>query len=314
MTARQSRLGVNLRHRTESAPPIEAKIEIDFYGGGAENKNRPQLRHAYFDINWPQRGWMLRAGQTSDVISPLAPTTLNYTVAWWAGNIGYRRPMARLTKTVTSESGNESRITMALSRTIGDDFGPGDSGVDSGVPTLQAAASRSWRAAGGRRATVGISGHWGQERLEETMGQPVPEFDSWSANLDLQLPVAGRGTIKAEAWSGANLDDYFGGIGQGIYFAEATEIEATGGWLAYEARFGSETLASMGYGLDDPKDEGPPVGARSRNQVAWANLLWDFRPALRFGVEGSWWQTAYLGGDEGSSLRLQSSLVYTFSN
>ena len=149
---------------------------------------------------------------------------------------------------------------------------------------------------------------------EETLGQPVPEFDSWSANLDLQLPVAVRGTIKAEAWSGANLDDYFGGIGQGIHFAEATEIEATGGWLAYEARFGSETLASMGYGLDDPKDEGLPAGARSRNQVVWANLLWDFRPALRFGVEGSWWQTAYLGGDEGSSLRLQSSLVCTFSN
>ena len=37
-------------------------------------------------------------GQTWDVISPLNPRSLNYSVYWWAGNIGYRRPQVRLTK------------------------------------------------------------------------------------------------------------------------------------------------------------------------------------------------------------------------
>ena len=75
MTARQSRLGVDLEHADGDGAPIRAKIEIDFYGGGAENKNRPQLRHAYFDLTWPNRGWTLSAGQTADVISPLSPPT-----------------------------------------------------------------------------------------------------------------------------------------------------------------------------------------------------------------------------------------------
>lgn len=316
MTSRQTRLGVDLEHTAGDQPPIRAKIEIDFYGGGSENKNRPQLRHAYFDMAWPKSGWTLRAGQTSDVISPLAPTTINYTVAWWAGNIGYRRPMARVSKTTHDESGHETRFTFALSRTIGDDFGtaePGDSGVDSGVPTVQLAASRSWSLGRDRKATVGVSGHWGKERLEEARGLPAPEFDSWSVNLDLELPVAASGTLKGEAWQGRNLDDYFGAIGQGIDFNRSSEVDSQGGWLAYNARLGPKLAGSVGCGLDDPDDETLPAGARSRNQAVWVNLSWDVRTALSFGVEGSWWQTDYRDLENGASFRLQSALKYTFS-
>ncbi len=316
MTARQSRLGIDITHETGDGPPVSAKLEIDFYGGGAENKNRPQLRHAYFDFGWPEHGWTLRAGQTSDVISPLVPTTLNYTVAWWVGNIGYRRPMVRATKTLKSEAGNESLFTAALSRTIGDDFGsvePGDSGVDSGVPTLQLAFSRSLGGSGGRRGKIGLSGHWGREHLEEGLGLPAPNYDSWSANLDFLVPLASRGTLKGEAWMGQNLDDYFGGVGQGIDFDREREIEAMGGWLAYEIRARPDLLATIGLGLDDPDNATLPGGARSRNRALWANFLWDFRPALRFGLEGSWWQTDYLDLEDGSSFRLQSSLIFSFA-
>ncbi len=316
MTARQSRLGLNITHEAEGRPPIDAKVEIDFYGGSSENKNQPQLRHAYFDFGWPEHGWSLLAGQTSDVISPLAPTTLNYTVAWWVGNIGYRRPMVRATKTSTSQSGVETQFIAALSRTIGDDFAPaepGDSGADSGVPTLQLAVSRSFSTSNARRGKIGLSAHWGRERLEEGLGLPDPNYDSWSMNLDFLLPVRSKGTLKGEVWTGQNLDDYFGGIGQGVDFARDREVEATGGWLAVGARARPDLLATIGFGLDDPDDETLAPGSRSLNQVVWANLLWGFRPALRFGIEGSWWQTDYLDLDNGSGFRLQSSLIFSFA-
>ena len=317
MTARQTRLGFTLRRTSGDAPPIGARVEIDFYGGGAENKNRPQLRHAYLEIPWPKQGLELVAGQTSDVISPLVPTTLNYTVAWWVGNIGYRRPLVRLTKTIDSENGGATRLTAAISRTIGDDFGspePGDSGVDSGVPTVQLAAARSFAGAAGRPATIGISGHWGEEQLEETIAQPVPEFDSWSINLDYLVPLGKETTLKGELWTGENLDDYFGGIGQGIDFARNQEIEAMGGWLAVDTRTGPDTTMSFGIGSDDPDDDTLPAGSRALNEAVWANWQWDFRRDLRFGVEASWWRTDYIGLEDGTSLRLQTSLTYRFSS
>lgn len=315
MTARQSRLGVNLKRSADRGLEISAKVEIDFYGGGAENKNRPQLRHAYMDLIWPEKNLLLRAGQASDVISPLVPTTLNYTVAWWVGNIGYRRPLAALTKTF-GDGPAQTKLSTALSRTIGDDFGavePGDSGVDSGLPTIQAALWRTFTLSG-RGGRFGLSGHWGRENLREEMGEPELEVDSWSMNLDFAVPLGERFLLKGEAWEGQNLDDYFGGVGQGINFGTGQAVGARGGWAALEARPSDVLLTSVGIGIDDPDDEVIGAGGRNHNQVVWANVLWDIRPVLTFGLEVSQWDTEYVELEDGSSLRVQASLIYRFAS
>ena len=310
MTARQSRFGMRIVAPDRGKPRLTARIESDFYGGGAENKNWLQLRHAYAQLEWPDAGLQLIAGQTSDLISPLVPSTLNYTVAWWAGNIGYRRPQVRLTRNVeTSESGAVV-LAAALSRTIGDDFGraePGDSGADSGVPTVQVRAARRW--AGGE---VGLSGHWGNETLREVSEDPRLEIDSWSLNLDLAVRFSSRASLKAEAWSGENLDDYFGGIGQGVNFALGEAVAASGGWLALAFKPRSGLEIGVGAGMDDPDDENLSPGARARNLAVWANAVWELWPGLKVGGELSSWQTDYLGMEDGSSLRAQSSLIYSF--
>ena len=310
LTARQTRFGLWIEAPDRGAPRLSARIESDFYGGGAENKNWLQLRHAYAQLDWPEGGLSLIAGQTSDVISPLVPSTLNYTVAWWAGNIGYRRPQARLTRTFDLGEGGAVILAGALSRTIGDDFGsaePGDSGADSGVPTVQARVARRWSS-----GEVGLSGHWGEEILREAGTDPRLEVSSWSWNLDLALRFSERLSLKAEAWSGENLDDYFGAIGQGINFELGEAIAASGGWLAltYKPRSGLEI--GFGAGMDDPDDENLAAGARSRNLAVWANAVWELWPGLKVGGELSSWQTDYLDLEDGSSLRAQSSLIYTF--
>ena len=121
-------------------------IEIDFYGGGAENKPRPQLRHAYADIAWVDSGWNMLAGQTWDLISPLNPWTLNYSVAWWAGNIGFRRPQIRLTKQTGIGEGADFLAAFAITRDIGSTssdwamFRLVSSGCSKTVPTCSPAA------------------------------------------------------------------------------------------------------------------------------------------------------------------------------
>ncbi|MEN6450524.1 MAG: hypothetical protein ABFC96_08540, partial [Thermoguttaceae bacterium] len=71
------------------------KVEIDFQQTvlSTENKASVLLRHAYAEVK--DEDFRLLAGQTWDVISPLFPCTLNYSVGWDAGDIGYRRAQIR---------------------------------------------------------------------------------------------------------------------------------------------------------------------------------------------------------------------------
>ena len=58
-----------------------------------ENKPTIMLRHAYVEVK--DDDFRFLAGQTWDVISPLNPNMLMYSVGWDGGNIGYRRAQFR---------------------------------------------------------------------------------------------------------------------------------------------------------------------------------------------------------------------------
>ena len=117
MTARQSRLGLDIVAPTMFDWEAWGRVEIDFYGDGAkhENKGAVLLRHAF--VNLTKGNFSFLAGQTSDLISPLYPNTLNYTVGWSAGNIGYRRPQLRVTYTYPFSQENKLISAFAISRT-----------------------------------------------------------------------------------------------------------------------------------------------------------------------------------------------------
>ena len=77
------------------------------------------MRHAYLKLDWPKSRFNIIAGQTSDVISPLYPQTVNYSVGWWTGNIGYRRPQLRFTKAMRINKDVDLKLEGAFARTIG---------------------------------------------------------------------------------------------------------------------------------------------------------------------------------------------------
>jgi hypothetical protein len=314
MTARQTRLGMRIGRARDGNLIVKGRVEIDFYGGGSENKNQPMLRHGYAEIDWPEKGLNLKAGQTSDLISPLVPTTINYPVAWWAGNIGYRRPQLRVTKTIKTGGASSVSLAAAISRSIGDDFGrlePGDSGADSGLPTVQIAVSRQFSISG-NSSSVGISGHFGKEELHERLGETVPKFDSWSAGIDFSLPLSSKTRFKGELWSGQDLDDYLGGIGQGINRATGESIESKGGWIAIESKPGPKSFIGLGTSMDDPNDDNLVAGSRSKNSSIWINYLRNVRSYLRTGIEVSHWATDYIELENDSALRVQGTLIYSF--
>lgn len=325
LTANQTRLGFLINGPKDNGMETSGKVEIDFYGNyAAENKPKIQMRHAYLQMAWPDSGLSLLAGQTWDVISPLNPSTLNYTVLWDAGNIGYRRPQIRLTKDHMLNGETSLKFQGAIARTVGRDvLGAGatsETGEDAGFPTLQGrvGATFPWLPAGA--TTVGLSGHIGKEEYDTTAAGDNRDFDSWSVNLDALQPINEWMTLKAEVFKGENLNTYFGGIGQGVRAVKSggtttgydREIESKGGWCALAMGPCDQWRFNVGIGIDDVDADDVNDGDRTLNRAVFGNAIYAFNKHAEVGFELSHWRTDYRGAGDADNVRFQTSLIYKF--
>ena len=318
MTANQSRFGMNINGPDDGLMKASGRAEVDFYGSGdAENKAHLMMRHAYMKLDWPTDRFSILAGQTSDVVSPLLPSTLNYTVGWWTGNIGYRRPQVRLTKEYEVDSQKNLKLEGALARTIGrtDAVAGTDSGDDSGAPTLQARASMSLPLYGPKPSTVGVSGHLAEEEYDTATSGRNKEFTSWSLNMDVTQPVNKWLSIEGEVFTGENLDAYMGGIGQGVTTTGANqyeEIGSKGGWVAAGLGPWGKKRFNLGLGMDDVERGNVNANGRTLNRSVFANMFYSLSKSVEWAVELSHWRTEYRGTGDADSLRAQTSLIYKF--
>jgi hypothetical protein len=311
LTARQTRLGVKIKGPETGNMKTSGVVEGDFYGGaGAENKPNILVRHAYMTFDWPDSQFSVIAGQTSDLFSPLLPNTLNYTVLWDAGNIGYRHPQVRLTKQFRVGDDTTLEVAGAISRTIGDvetlTFTPGAS---SGFPTLQSRVGLTFPWFGFKPTTAGVSGHWGREQYSSD-----EKIDSWSLNLDVLQPICPVVTVKGEAYVGENLDDYFGGIGQGVRTVGGRMhgIGDKGGWFAVTLGPWDPWTFNVGAGIDDVDNEDVNTNDRTCNQSLFANALYAVNRNADIGVELSQWRTGYKNTGAVDDTRIQASFIYKF--
>ena len=292
MTAKQSRFGMNI-----SKGDINGKVEIDFYGvGSAENKGGVLLRKAYAEAKF--ENFALRVGQDSDVISPLVPSTVNYPVAWWAGNIGYRRPMLKLFGIV-----NTINWTIALARNIGGDLG-GD-GIDDGaagiLPEVQGRLATTIL----ENYTIGFSGHYAQ--LDGLVDDG--KYESWSGNVDLNLNITSTISVSGEAFVGHNIAGMLGGIANA---STVDGVETQGGWINLKIKPNKDLSLSAGLSMDDPCDCDLEDGMRSKNTMIFANVYQNILQGFLIGFEVSNWTTEYKNMDTASALRGQLAFLYKF--
>jgi len=322
LTANQSRFGVKITGPDDDLVRTSGLVEGDFYGSYAdENKAKIQLRHAYLKLDWPQDKFSILAGQTSDTMSPLFPDTLNYTVLWDAGNIGYRRPQIRLTKGFPVGSDDELQLEGAVARTIGrsNTLSPtvtSESGEDAGYPTFQGRASVTLPWVGFKPMTVGLSGHCGREEYDVALSGTNKKFESWSVNLDFTGPINKWLSVKGELFTGVNLNTYFGGIGQGVYINTGTgvynEIAAKGGWLGASLGPWDRWRFNIGAGMDDVDSSDINPDDRAMNRSIFGNVIYSVNKNAEIGLELSHWRTEYFDQGDADSMRAQTSLIYKF--
>jgi hypothetical protein len=316
ITAKQTRLGLKIQGPSTGNMKTSGVVEADFYGAaGAENKFNLLVRHAYMTFDWPDSKFSILAGQASDVISPLYPNTLNYTVLWDAGNIGYRHPQVRLTQQLRVRDDMTLELAGAISRTIGDvealTFTPG---ANAGFPTFQGRAGLTFPWFGFKPTTVGVSAHWGREQYSSD-----EKIDSWSLNLDVLQPICPVVTVKGEAYIGENLDDYFGGIGQGVRIRTVGNttlfqhaIGDRGGWFAVVLGPWDAWSFNVGAGLDDVESGDVDALARTSNRSLFANAIYALNKSADIGVELSQWRTDFKNADDVDDVRIQTSFIYKF--
>ena len=321
MTANQTRLGLWLTgpESEEKSLLMKGRVEIDFYGGGAENKPRPMLRLAYVDLDWRNSGWRMVAGQTFDIISPLFPPTVNYSVQWWGGNIGYRRPQIQGFKVFDVSEKSRMQVGVAMTRDIGSTdsvFADVDAGTDAGVPGFQGRVG--WMLGTDRPNPVsfGLSGHWSKESYELNELGDHEDFQSWSANIDLLAPLAKKVTLKSEAYTGANLAQYLGGIGQGVNLERNLEIGDTGGWITLGLGPYKRLTHHLGATVSTVDEEDIEAGDRSFNSSIFWNGVYEMNKHLNFALELSYWSTEYKSPeaelDSAENFRTQFAVIYRF--
>ncbi len=279
------------------------RVEVDFLGEFV-NENQPQarLRQAYWEAKNDRQRMLV--GLTWDIISPRLPRTVNFSVGWLGGNIGFRRAQFRYERFHDWSDKVAGKLQLSLNQDISPDF-PTDPGVRreaSNYPVIQArTALKLYPELGERAPELGISGHIGETGFDFLAEGPPPlslppednaRFQTWSYNVDLGIPLGQRAHFQAEFFQGINLSPYLGGIGQGVCPCNRTAINSIGGWADLQYDLTERLSAHVGYGLDDPRNEDFQIG-RTYNQFIFANLVLRLTPALSTGLEVSQWQTFY---------------------
>jgi hypothetical protein len=307
--ARRTRLGFNL-----TGPDVDCfggaktggQVEIDFFGQfvTAENQAGVQLRHAYWEAKNDQ--WRMLVGQNWDVISPLMPNTINYSVGWMGGNIGFRKPQFRWERYLDFSPTSLGILQLSLNHDINPDFitATNVNRESASWPVIESRVAWKFGERGekGLPLEVGVSGHIGRTEFDFLgLGPPPallpPEddrtFRTWSFNIDLKAPINECNGIQGEFYTGANLSAFFGGIGQGVCSCMRVPIRDTGGWIEYWHDWNPRLHSHVGFSVDDPNNRDSLVG-RTYNSFVFTNLMYDITKKFSTGFEVSYWQTSYM--------------------
>lgn len=292
-------------------------MEVDFQNSptGLENKGALLLRHAYVEAKNDE--FRLLAGQTWDVVSPLFPNSVLYSVYWDAGNIGYRRAQFRGERYLAFSDTFMLTLQGSVNGNVIADAAPTGAFLDqSGWPIVEGRAALTFgpRGKGDLPITVGISSHVGEQRCSFTTAPAAQNLSSrtWSLNGDLKMPFNECWGLQGEVFMGENLSSFLGGVGQGYNFTQRHSIYSRGGWIELYHYITTKWHSHVGYCIDDPLDREIPVNGRTYNQVLFGNLIYDVTKQFSLGLEVGSWRTLYQGEQAGESIRTEFMAKYGF--
>ena len=320
---RLTRLGLNVKGGKLGNADITGNVEVDFQTttNFSESRQAIRMRHAYLKLT--SGDFHLLAGQTWDIISPIFPSVNQDTLMWNAGNLGDRRPQLRLGYEPSFGAGKLSFVAgLGLTGAVDGknlDGPPTNTderrdGEDAAMPNIQARVGASFKGfVEKENIVVGVWGHTAKEELAD--GNTKAGEDSWTSSsmgADFTIPVISLLTVRGEVWTGKNLSDFRGGIGQGVNTTTYKEIESTGGWLELLCKLNPKFQASIGYTKDEPEEDDVTATGKTENETWYVGGLYKPGSGLAFGLEYINWKTEYKDNTDGDDNRINLIAQYNF--
>jgi hypothetical protein len=295
------------------------KVEIDFQNSvlSTENKATILLRHCYAEMK--NEDYRFLVGQTWDVVSPLNPGMLMYSVGWDGGNIGYRRAQFRGERYLNFSDVSMVTVQASINQQVFEDSTTDKPIVVGGQPSNWPVCEGrvGWtigeRGKDCRPIVVGMSGHIGNEEYDSAIFGKNNFRRTWSGNLDARVPLTDYFGVQGECFVGENLGAFLGGIGQGIDPVTGSTIRSVGGWVEVWYDWTCRLHSHVGYSVDDPNNNDLHLASeKTYNQFYYANLIYDLSKNCLIGMEVSSWKTLYVDLDPGDSIRSEFVLKYGF--
>ena len=297
-------LGLNFSGPTVGSFQLGGMILFNFLGDRPVlNQATPFFLRGYGELKSDE--WRFAFGQQGDLFNPLDPTTVNFGGHKQAGNAGAFRGSLRAERYLRPSDSVQWTLQAALSQQAVNDFIilPVVAGTDNGTPNVEARVGLGLGdAVGGKRPVeVGVSGVVGETRA---IGLDSVVSDTWGTSLDASISGECFG-LRGEILTGEAIGTYNAGIGQSLNPLTLNAIQTTAGWLELWIKLTECLTFHVGYGRDDPRNADlgqfldpttlqPFAGQRARNEICWANIIWDVTKEFDVGWEISRRETEYI--------------------
>lgn len=292
VSARGTRFGLDVTANDN----VSGKVEADFLGvtdGGSATDLR--LRHAYVTLK--DGKWEFLAGQTWHLTPLELSGTNNEFALGYSGVLWMRAPQLRLTHKCTDKL-TASVAAVRPTRKLVD-----AEGTASGAP--QAQMQVQYKLGKAKLTLMGAYGQWKKATHEK--GE-VKLLD-----LGFNVPLAEGLTLNGQVWTGQNLYDFLGGIGQNHY--GTSSVKASGGFANINIKPAGRFSYNLAYGVDNPVDGNAATTPRTRNATALANINWLAYEKVSVTFEAAKMMTEYAtaaGDEEIDNLHYQLSMKFPF--
>ena len=313
VSAASSRLGVRFGGSQLFGAEVTGRVEFDFRGGGSRSSPRPRLRFAVIDLAWRRHDLTVSIGQTDDVIGQVSTGTIAYPAESFIGDIGSRRPQVAVRKGFRLDDrlklvaqGSAGMVEAAIDdATLPEDL------KRPTVPLGQGRAALEWA---GNALGDGMAGAWGSygrsSAVWASTGMQIT-LRTWTAGLDVQVPIGKRLLLASEYWRGITLDLYRFAPSSPDLSAPGTLMN--GGWVSLKGLPAPKITVEGGIGFERP--EVPDTeGVRAEPARSWFGTVgYNASEHVRVRFECSIWSSdRYRADGVRDKTRISSEIVYRF--
>ena len=281
---RESARGTRFGFDMSDGDKVTAKVEADFLGLSESVSNTAgattdlRLRHAYVNIKHGDFDFL--AGQTW-MLTPLElPGSNNELLFGYSGALWFRAPQLRATWKATDTltlAGGIVRPTRKQTDA---------QGTASGQPSLQLQAQL--KIGSSKLTLMGARGRW----KNTAIGQGEGEMGNVNLlDLGFNVPLTKELTLNGQVWTGENLYDFLGGIGNMGYGDNG--VKASGGFANLLIKPWDKLYFNTAWGIDDPENDKLAAGSRMKNRTAMANINYQLFEKVLLTMETSYMITEY---------------------